>query len=79
MSLTKEYSPTGVGTEREYDERESAFCPDLCGTQTGDRYYVAPIRKEIDQWDLMRELNNFDTQYGRQALLEQIFQFLGAK
>jgi len=37
------------------------------------------IRKEIDQWDLMRELNEFDTRYGRQALLEQIFQFMGAR
>ena len=46
--------------------------------------YQAPppptlIRKEIDQWDLMRELNDFDTRYGRQALLEQIFQFMGAR
>lgn len=36
----------------------------------------AIVRREIDDWDLERELNEYSNRYGEQALADKIGQFM---
>ena len=36
----------------------------------------APVRQEIDAWDLEREMSNYEQLYGREALMMKFFAYI---